>query len=189
MRILNHLPNRYAIDILGVNATDDVLELGFGPGRALHALSKLVSEGSVTGIDGSSVMLRQARAHNRHAIGAGRMRLIHGTFERLPLPSASVDKILAVNVAYFMSPLGNALAEARRVLRPGGKMSVYATDCSKMRWLQFAGDETFQMFDSHRLTAFFERSPFHRDRIVIHHLRLPIGFRGLVACISKEPGR
>ncbi len=186
MGIINHVPNRLAIDLLAVQPTDDVLELGFGPGRALHKLSRLACSGSVTGIDRSSAMLEQAAFHNRRAIAEGRVRLLQGTFESLPLDDASVDRILAVNVAYFMSPTGHALAEARRVLRHGGTISVYATDYSRMRRLQFAGPETFQMFDGPSFAAFFRESPFGRDETAIHHFRLPFGFRGIVASITKR---
>jgi len=53
--------------------------------------------------------------------------LIEGSFEQIPLENATVDKILAVNVIYFFSPTGAAIAEAHRVLRQGGTMSIYAT--------------------------------------------------------------
>lgn len=185
MRLLNAIPNRRAIAMLDIAETDDVLELGFGPGHALRALAKRAIRGSVTGIDQSATMLAAARAHNRRAITEGQMRLLHGSFERIPLPSASIDKVLAVNIAYFISPLGHSLNEARRVLRPGGLMSLYVTDYSAMRWAQFAGPETYQMFDAAGLRAFLLASAFAEDRVVIHRIRLPLGFRGLVAAIRK----
>ena len=186
MAITNYLPNRVSIDLLDVQPTDDVLELGFGPGRALRRLSGLAFAGSVTGIDRSSAMLTQARLHNRRAIADGRVSLLRGTFEALPLANSSIDKILAVNIAYFISPAGSALAEARRVLRDGGTIVLYATDYSKMRWLQFAGPETYQMFDGSSFAAFLQDSPFHLDDIAVHRFSLPVGFRGLVATITKH---
>ncbi|TPI25063.1 class I SAM-dependent methyltransferase [Mesorhizobium sp. B3-2-1] len=186
MGLINHLPNRRAIEILDIAEQDDVLEIGFGPGFALREMSKRVRSGTITGVDLSPVMVRQAQVRNRAAIQHGKLKLIQGTFERLPLESVSVNKILAVNVIYFCLPIGTALAEARRVLRPGGTMSIYATDCSSRRRLQFIGPETRQTFDRKGLEDFLRQSAFATDQIDIQTVWLPFGFRGLVARLCKR---
>lgn len=186
MGLINHLPNRHAVEVLDIADQDDVLEMGFGPGWALKKMAKLARGGTVTGVDWSPPMFRQARARNRAAIQNGQLKLFQATFERLPLESASVDKILAVNVIYFWSPAGTALAEARRVLRPGGTMSIYATDCSSMKRWQFIGPETQQIFDRKRLEVFLGESVFASDQIDIQTISLPFGFRGLVARLCKR---
>jgi ubiquinone/menaquinone biosynthesis C-methylase UbiE len=131
-------------------------------------------------------MVRQAQARNRTAIDNGRLNLTLGSFEDLPLGNDSVDKILAVNVLYFCSPIETALKEARRVLRPGGIMSIYATDCSSMRRLQFVGPETHQTFDREGLARFLKESAFASDQINIQTIWLPFGFRGLLARLCKR---
>lgn len=185
MGLINHLPNLRAIELLDIADQDDVLEIGFGPGFALKKMAKLAREGTVVGVDQSLTMLRQAQARNRVAIEAGKLKLIQGRFEQLPLESATVDKVLAVNVIYFCWPTGTALAEARRVLRQGGTMAIYATDCSSMRRLQFIGPETQQTFDRKGLENFLNESAFGSDRIDIQTVWLPLGFRGLVARLCK----
>lgn len=186
MGLINHLPNRRAIELLDIGEQDDVFEMGFGPGWALKKMARLARSGTITGVDRSPTMFRQAQARNRAAIQDGRLKLIQGTFETLPLDSASVDKVLAVNVIYFCSPTGAALAEARRVLRPGGTMSIYATDCSSRRRLQFIGPETRQTFDLKGLEDFLGKSAFASDQIDIEAIWLPFGFRGLVARLCKR---
>ncbi|MET2831001.1 class I SAM-dependent methyltransferase [Mesorhizobium shangrilense] len=186
MGLINHLPNRRAIELLDIAEQDDVLEIGFGPGWALKKMAKLARSGTVTGVDRSPTMVRQAHARNRAAIHHRKLKLIQGTCEQLPLETASVDKVLAVNVIYFCSPIGTALAEAHRVLRPGGTMSIYATDCSSMRGLQFIGPETRQTFDRKGLEDFLSRSAFATDQIDIQPVWLPFGFRGLVARLCKR---
>jgi SAM-dependent methyltransferase len=186
MGLINHLPNKRAIELLDIAEQDDVLEIGFGPGLALRKMSQLVRSGRITGVDRSPTMFRQAQARNRAAIQHGKLELIQGTFECLSLESASVDKVLAVNVIYFCSPDGTALAEARRVLRPGGTMSIYATDCSFMRWLQFIDPETQQTFDRKGLEDFLQRSAFASDQIDIQTVWLPFGFRGLLVRLRKR---
>lgn len=185
MRLINWLPNRRAIDLLGVGPSDDVLEVGFGPGHALRTLCHLTPSGTVTGVDRSGTMFRAATARNRVPIGDGKLSLKRGSFESLPVQDASVDRVLAVNVLYFVSSLIAALSEARRVLRPGGSMAIYVTDRSSMEWLQFVGRETRHTFDIANLTRLLRSSAFGADEIDVRRIWLPLGFRGVLAKITK----
>jgi SAM-dependent methyltransferase len=185
MRVVNWLPNRKAISLLDVAASDDVLEVGFGPGHALKMLARLAPAGSVIGVDRSRTMFHEASLRNRSAIRAGRMSLRRGSFEALPLQDASVNRILAVNVMYFVGPLKAAFSEARRVLRPGGSISIYVTDRNSMEWLQFAGTDTRHAFDLAKLSRVIGDSAFGGDEIDIRRMWLPFGFRGLLVKITK----
>ena len=60
MSIANARPNRLAVNALHIDPSDTVLELGFGPGRAINAMAVQAFAGTVYGIDKSPVMLRQA---------------------------------------------------------------------------------------------------------------------------------
>ncbi|MCM2294659.1 methyltransferase domain-containing protein [Allorhizobium sp. BGMRC 0089] len=186
MRMINWLPYRGAISLLDIKPTADLLEIGHGPGFGLARLSKMAPMGSIIGVDRSPTMRRLARAKNKTAIAEGNMSLKQGTFERLPLRDESVDGILAVNVLYFVDPISSALAEARRVLRPGGTLSVYVTDKSRMPWLQFDGRETRHTFDERSLHRTLQTSDFGGDMIEIRSMWLPFRFRGLLAKITKE---
>ncbi len=185
MRVVNWLPNKHAIDLLDVGPSDDILEIGFGPGHALKTLSRLAPSGTVTGVDRSGTMFRAASLRNEGAIRDGRLRLKRGSFERLTLQDSSVDRILAVNVLYFVGPLKAAFAEARRVLRPGGSIAIYVTDRSSMAWLQFVGSDTRHTFDVAGLARLLGESAFGSDEIDIRRIWLPFGFRGLVAKVTK----
>ncbi|RAZ88595.1 class I SAM-dependent methyltransferase [Mesorhizobium hawassense] len=185
MGLINHVPNMRAIELLDIAERDDVLEMGFGPGWALKRMAKLARAGTIIGVDRSPTMFRQAQSRNRRAIEDGKVKLIQGRFEQLPLETATFDKVLAVNVIYFCSSEGTALKEARRVLRRGGTMSIYVTDCSYMRGLQFIGPETKQTFDQRGLEDLLVNSAFGSDQIEIHPVWLPFGFRGLVARLCK----
>ena len=93
------------------------------------------------GLDWSDVMLAAGRAP-QPACGCGRRsRLVRGDFARLPFIDDIADAILAVNVVYFMANSA-ALGEARRVLRPGGRMVLYATDGSSHASLAFCRTPT-----------------------------------------------
>ena len=185
MRLVNWLPNKRAIEALDIGADDDVLEIGFGPGHALKRLCELTPSGTVTGVDRSLTMFREAATRNQRALAAGRLSLSCSSCERLPLKEELMDHILAVNVLYFISSLGTALSEARRVLRPGGSMAVYVTDRSSMNWLQFVGRETLHSFDIVELRQLLRGSAFGQDEMEIRRIWLPLGFRGLVAKVTK----
>ena len=67
-RSSNVARNRWAVQLLDVQPTDRVIELGCGPGVAIAALATRAIRGLVVGVDHSQVMIRQARRRNRAAI-------------------------------------------------------------------------------------------------------------------------
>src|ERR671922_1026964 len=83
--------NRWAVELLAVEPTDRILELGCGPGVAIAALATRATRGLVVGVDHSEVMIRQARRRNAAAIRAGRVRLIHEPVEHLQLTDGPFD--------------------------------------------------------------------------------------------------
>lgn len=91
-----------------------VLELGIGTGRI--ALPVASAGCRVVGIDISAAMLHAARAKE----GGEALRLLQGDIERLPFADGVFDATLAVHVLHLARDWRGALAEALRVLRPGG---------------------------------------------------------------------
>lgn len=118
----NAAMNRVAVELLDVQSTDRVLEIGFGPGVAIQELSKCVTDGMVAGIDPSDVMVRQATRRNQQAIDAARVVLQQGTAAALPFDDATFDKVLAVNTFHHWGSAETGLLEVRRVIRPGGTL-------------------------------------------------------------------
>lgn len=96
----------------------DVLELGVGTGRSLAAYPASVS--SVTGIDPDGEML--ARAARRVRDTGASVRLLPAAAESLPFPDGSFDAVTASLTLCTVEDPKTALAEARRVLVPGGEL-------------------------------------------------------------------
>lgn len=178
MALMNHRPYALAIDALEVRPDDHVLDLGCGPGAALRRLAA-GRPGRVTGVDLSSAMLAQAQRRNRRAIAAGRMALLQQSFQRLSLPDHSVDRVLAVNVAYFWNDAASVLAELRRVLREDGLLALYVTEAATMRRWKFAGPDTHRLFDAEQLSRTLEEGGFCLHRL--ERVRVMPGVTGLVA--------
>jgi ubiquinone/menaquinone biosynthesis C-methylase UbiE len=185
MALLNARTNALAIAALSPRRDGEtLLELGCGPGRALQALLRVARRSRVIGIDWSDVMLAQSAHRNRLAVATGDLELIGGDFAKLPLIDAIADAILAVNVVYFMANSA-ALGEARRVLRPGGRMVLYATHGSIMRRWPFAAPDTHRLFDHKRLRALLVDAGFASDFIRIETVNAGFGVPGLLALAEK----
>lgn len=94
----------------------DVLEIGPGAGASLGYLDKRVRW---TGIEPNAFAHGYlAEAAARHGIEA---RILEGVAERLPVPDASVDAVISSLVLCTVGDPAAALAEIRRVLKPGGR--------------------------------------------------------------------
>jgi SAM-dependent methyltransferase len=120
----NRQRNRWAVSLLQVRPTDQVLEVGFGPGVAVAELIR-AGAGHVYGIDHSAVMIRQASRRNAAAIRAGRLTLIEASVGHLPSGlEGPFDAILAVNSMGFWPAPAERLADLRRRLAPGGRIAI-----------------------------------------------------------------
>jgi ubiquinone/menaquinone biosynthesis C-methylase UbiE len=185
MCLINRAPNAVAIAALGVGEHDHVLEVGFGPGCALRQLARIARHGHMSGIDPSPAMLDQARSRNRQAIHAGTMQLHVARHDSLPLPDSSVDRILAVNVAYFFNDGSGQLADLWRVLKPGGRLVIYVTTETSMRNWKFASTKSHRLFDTESLGKLLECERLQDSTSCIKSIRLPLGIEGLLAIIDK----
>jgi L-amino acid N-acyltransferase YncA/2-polyprenyl-3-methyl-5-hydroxy-6-metoxy-1,4-benzoquinol methylase len=103
---------------------DTVLDLGSGGGLdALLSARRVGSRGKVYGLDASADMLALARA-NAEAAGATNVEFLHGHIEDIPLPAGHVDVVISNCVINLSADKPRVLAEAFRVLRPGGRLGV-----------------------------------------------------------------
>ena len=116
--------NRWAVQLLDVQPTDRVIEVGCGPGVAIAALATRAIRGLVVGVDHSQVMIRQAGRRNRAAVQAGRVRLIHTPVEGLSIGDGPFDAALAVNTVGMWPDPTARLREVARLLRPGGRIAL-----------------------------------------------------------------
>jgi len=100
-----------------------VLDLGCGTGTLTVALEAAAPRLSVTGVDGDPEVLDRARAK----AGAGSsIEWVQALAGALPFEDASFDRVVSSLLFHHLVPdvKRAALAEARRVLRPGGRMHV-----------------------------------------------------------------
>jgi len=103
---------------------ETVLDLGSGGGLDVLLSARRVAPGGMAyGLDMTPEMLELARRNQREA-GVENAAFLEGTIEAIPLPDASVDVIISNCVINLAADKDAVLAEAFRVLRPGGRFAV-----------------------------------------------------------------
>ncbi|MFN8145962.1 MAG: arsenite methyltransferase [Candidatus Nanopelagicales bacterium] len=101
-----------------------VLDLGSGGGiDVLLSARRVGPTGKAYGLDMTPEMLELARRNQAEA-GVENAEFLHGTIEDVPLPDATVDVIISNCVINLAADKDPVLAEAFRVLRPGGRFAV-----------------------------------------------------------------
>jgi L-amino acid N-acyltransferase YncA/precorrin-6B methylase 2 len=112
------------VAVAALEPGEAVLDLGSGGGIDVVLSARRVGpSGRIYGLDASPDMIALARA-NAAAAGAGNVEFLQGGIEDVPLPDAHVDAVISNCVINLSVDKPRVLAEAFRVLRPGGRLGV-----------------------------------------------------------------
>ncbi|HEX5996794.1 MAG TPA: class I SAM-dependent methyltransferase [Jiangellales bacterium] len=103
------------LDLAALHGTETIVDVGCGNGTYLAELHRRGHNGLVVGLDLSEGMARNSSVHAATAVADA---------QALPLPDGSVDIVLSLHMLYHVPNLTQAVAELRRVLRPGGTVLV-----------------------------------------------------------------
>jgi ubiquinone/menaquinone biosynthesis C-methylase UbiE len=123
-RVTESKARRRVLELASIRSGEDVLEVATGTGVQLVRLARANSGGRTVGVEISDGMLAQTHRRLEHAGLTGEVEVIEGSALELPIADESVD--LLVN-GYMLDLLPRddiprALAEFKRVLRPGGRL-------------------------------------------------------------------
>jgi ubiquinone/menaquinone biosynthesis C-methylase UbiE len=147
---------RLAKRLSGLVAGDTVADIGCGPGSAARHAARRGA--SVTGVDPAPLMLRLARLLTGPA--THRVRYVQGTAEALPLPDSSASVAWSIACVHHWADLDAGLREARRVLKPGGRLVAIerlsqpgATGLASHGWTAEQADAFADLCTAHGFTA------------------------------------
>jgi SAM-dependent methyltransferase len=121
---------RWLAGLLAAAPGDRFVDLGCGTAGSLRFVLPALRGGLAVGVDLSPAVLREAARRPRPP---GRARLLRADLRRpLPFATASVDRVLCHNVLESLPEPDALVAEAWRVLRPGGRLVLSHSDYDTM---------------------------------------------------------
>jgi ubiquinone/menaquinone biosynthesis C-methylase UbiE/DNA-binding transcriptional ArsR family regulator len=138
-----------------------VADLGCGTGQTTAALAPFVAR--VIAVDESSAMLAAAR---RRLSAHENVELRSGRLEDLPLDDASVDVAILSLVLHFVVDPAAVIAEAARVLRPGGRLLVVDMLPHERDDYRTTMGHLWLGFDEQQIAAWLEDAGFTTTRVV-----------------------
>jgi arsenite methyltransferase len=115
--------------LLALRPGERVLDIGSGPGfLAAEMAAEVGPEGKVVGVDPSDSMLEMGRRRDAP------VEFVAGDAVALPFDDESFDAVVSTQVYEYVADMPAALAEARRVLRTGGRLLILDTDWDSIVW-------------------------------------------------------
>eukprot|EP00063_Salmo_salar_P032263 XP_014007098.1 PREDICTED: uncharacterized protein LOC106575236 [Salmo salar] len=120
----NNVMIKNIVKLCQIQAHHAVLEVGFGPGLGLQEAFKYLTEprGRLFGLDVSEYMQRVAQKRLGPQLASGRVHLLQGSVECIPLPDHCIDGVFHSNCHLYWPDMATATAELLRVMRPGARM-------------------------------------------------------------------
>ena len=116
----------WAVDVLGVNPADRLLEIGCGQGVAVSLVSEKLDGGSITAIDRSQKMIEAASKRNADYVASGVASFQSASLDQADLGNARFEKIFAINVGVFLrGQPTRELAIVRDHLAPQGQLYLF----------------------------------------------------------------
>lgn len=124
-RLLAGLYRSVVDDARRYGAPSTIVDIGCGPGTLLERLAEAFPSARLVGIEPSVEMRAIAGERLRAARRVGRVVVMDGSAESLPLPDGSADQVVSTLSAHHWSDPTAAFTEIRRCLSVGGRARIY----------------------------------------------------------------
>lgn len=116
----------WGLQHLSIDKQHTILDVGCGGGRTVAKLAAIAAQGTVYGIDYSSVAVTATRRMNAQSIQLGRVNVLLGSVSQLPFSDGTFDVVTAVETHFWWPDLCSDLREVLRVMKPGGTLLIIA---------------------------------------------------------------
>lgn len=174
---------------LTIGPGDHLLEIACGTGCLLEKIKAQQPRAHLAGIDLSFQMLRIARRRGP------RLRLVRADALSLPFPDRTFDAVVCSNSFHFISDPKAALAEMRRVLKPGAALLL--TDwCDDYIWcrlcdwyLRLTDAAHVRMYGSRQCRELLAENGFRVERLDRYRVSWLWGLMTLIARPGPDPAR
>lgn len=125
-----------AIDLMGIQPSSIVIDIGCGSGWAARLMAERAHEGRVVGIDVSDEMIRVAR---ESSASLPNVAFQVSSAEKLPFETGGFTHAFSMESLYYYADIPTALMEIRRVLRTGGRfvtvLDLYRENKPSHQWV------------------------------------------------------
>ena len=128
---------------LDIQASEKLLEIGYGPGVGINMIAKTRTSCIIHGIDFSKLMYRRACKYNKQYLDSNAMLLLYGDFLKKPLVNNEYDKIFCLNVVYFWNELSDPFKKVLSLLKTDGTFYIYMANRDS---LKSAPDSVFNKY-------------------------------------------
>ena len=122
MAFNNKKRSKWTLQKLGFSPSDNILEIGYGPGIIVNEIASILTAGFIAGIDHSEIMYNQANRRNKQHIQKKKVYLQKGTIDDLAFSAGTFDIIFGSNVHFFWDDQVGAFRKLRQLIKPDGRL-------------------------------------------------------------------
>jgi SAM-dependent methyltransferase len=166
LNCINVSMNSLAFEALRLDSRDQVLEVGFGGGDLMARMSRVLSQGRITGLDFSQDAVDVCSKRFATFIRAGIIDLYCANVECLPFKPDTFTKACTVNTIYFWPVPLTALRQIHRVLKEDGKLVVCFAPRTFMENRGNVIHHGFTLYEPEEVTALLTEAGFRDVQIV-----------------------
>ncbi len=167
------------LDGLALGPGCRLLDVGFGGGLLLELAHRRGAR-RLAGVDPADAAVAFLRGRPGRLAGS-ELRLEVAAAEALPFPDASFDVVASTNTVYFWPDLARPLAELRRVLAPGGVLTLGFSSAAKLRGFDAITRHGFHLHEDGAVAAAAAAAGFAAVRVAELHGKVTEGDRVLRA--------